>query len=127
MGGAIFLKPNLGSNIPFSAVKVKMKVAQHTVHGILQVRIPERIAVPFSRGSSQPSDQTSSPTLQADSLPAEPPGKPIPSPAKFCSLEVGLTFYSLDVSPAHTHTEVNYTLLVEEKSIILHLYCCFNK
>ena len=30
------------------------------------------VAVPSSRGSSQPSDGTQSPTLQADSLPSEP-------------------------------------------------------
>ena len=30
----------------------------HTVHGILQARILEWVAVPFSRGSSQPRDQT---------------------------------------------------------------------
>ena len=29
-----------------------------TVHGILQARILERVAVPFSRGSFQPRDQT---------------------------------------------------------------------
>ena len=45
----------------------------YTVHGILQARILEWVAVPFSKGSSQPR----SPTLQADSLPAEPPGKPV--------------------------------------------------
>ena len=28
----------------------------YTVHGILQTRILERVAVPFSRGSSQPRD-----------------------------------------------------------------------
>ena len=44
----------------------------HIVHGILQDRILEWVAVPFSRGSSQPR----SPSLQADSLPAEPPRKP---------------------------------------------------
>ena len=44
----------------------------HTVHGILQVKILEWVAFPFSRGSSQPR----SPTLQVDSLPAEPQGKP---------------------------------------------------
>ena len=88
-----------------------------SVHGILQARILEWLAVPFSRGSSQPRDWTqvfriagrffyhlrhqeaqeywsgepvsspgdlsdpgiesSSPTLQADSLPAEPPGNPV--------------------------------------------------
>ena len=30
----------------------------YTVHGILQVRILQWVAVPFSRGSSQPRDQT---------------------------------------------------------------------
>ena len=29
-----------------------------SVHGILQARIPDRVAMPFSRGSSQPRDQT---------------------------------------------------------------------
>ena len=64
-----------------------MKVAQlclplcdpmdYTVHGILQTRILERLAViPFSRGSSQPSDRARYPSLQVNSLPAEPPGKP---------------------------------------------------
>ena len=43
-----------------------------SVHVILQARILEWVALPFSRGSCQPR----SPTLQADSLPAEPQGKP---------------------------------------------------
>ena len=30
----------------------------YTVHGILQARIPEWVAFPFSRGSSEPRDQT---------------------------------------------------------------------
>ena len=47
-----------------------------TLHGILQARILKWVAFPFSRGSSQSRDQTRSPTLQADSLPAEPQGKP---------------------------------------------------
>ena len=44
----------------------------YTVHGILRARILEWVAFPFSRGSSQ----SRSPTLQADSLPAEPQEKP---------------------------------------------------
>ena len=44
-----------------------------SVHGILQARILEWVAVPFSRGSSQPR----SPKVQADSSPAEPQAKPI--------------------------------------------------
>ena len=48
----------------------------YTVHGILQARILEWVAIPFSRGSSQPRDQTQVSALQVDSLPAEPQGKP---------------------------------------------------
>ena len=50
-----------------------------SVHGILQARMLEWIAVPFSRGSSQPRDRTSFSCLlhcQADSLPLASPGKP---------------------------------------------------
>ena len=47
----------------------------YIVHGILQARILEWVAFPFSRGPSQPRDQTQSPTLQVN-LPAEPQGKP---------------------------------------------------
>jgi len=62
--------------------KVKAKGAQsclalctpldYTVRGILQARILEWVAFPFSRGFSQ----ARSPALQADSLPAEPQGSP---------------------------------------------------
>ena len=79
---------------------MKVKVAQScptvcdpvdcTVRGILQARILEWIALPFSRGSSQPRDQTHvSRTVggfffffsfflffRVDSLPAESQGKP---------------------------------------------------
>ena len=71
----------------FMKVKVKVKVAQscwtlcnpmdYTVHGILQARIMEWVAFPFSRKSSNPRTKPRSPALQADSLLAEPPGKPI--------------------------------------------------
>ena len=65
---------------------MKVKVAQlrltlcdpkdYTIHGILQARILDWVAVPFSRGSSQPRDRTQPPALQVDSFPAEPQGKP---------------------------------------------------
>ena len=48
----------------------------YTVHGFLQSRILEWVTIPFSRGSSQPEVEPRSPTLQADSLPPEPAGKP---------------------------------------------------
>ena len=49
----------------------------YTVHGILQARILQRVVFLFSRGSSQPRDQTQSPILYVDSLPVEPQEKPI--------------------------------------------------
>ena len=48
----------------------------HTVHGILQARIPEWVAFPFSKGLPNPGIKPTSPELQADSLSAEPQGKP---------------------------------------------------
>ena len=47
------------------------------VHGILQAKILEWVAIPVSRGSSQLKDQTRvSCITEADFLPTEPPGKP---------------------------------------------------
>ena len=46
-----------------------------SVHGILLTKILKWVAIPFSRGSSQPGDWTQSPTLLAGSLLSEPPGK----------------------------------------------------
>jgi len=42
------------------------------VHGILQARILEWVASPFSRGFSDPAIEPRCPALQADSLPSEP-------------------------------------------------------
>ena len=67
------LKPSSEFDLKFDLVLclifgLKVKVAQscptlcdpmdYTVHGILQARILEWLAVPFSRVSSQPRDQT---------------------------------------------------------------------
>ena len=48
-----------------------------SVHGILQARILEGVAIPFSREKHliNPGSKSGSPALQADSLPSEPPGK----------------------------------------------------
>ena len=45
-----------------------------SVHGILQARILEAVAIPFSRDLPDPGIEPGSPALQADSLPSEPPG-----------------------------------------------------
>ena len=49
---------------------------EYTVQGILQARILEWVAFPFSRGLLKPGIAPRFPTLQADSLPAESSGKP---------------------------------------------------
>ena len=47
-----------------------------SVHGISQARIQEWVAIPSSRGLPNPGIKPKSPSLQVDSLPPEPPGKP---------------------------------------------------
>ena len=47
------------------------------VHGVLQARMLEWVAIPFSGDLPNPGVEPRSPALQADSLPSEPPGKPI--------------------------------------------------
>ena len=69
-----------------SASGTRLEVAQscptlcdrmdYIVHGIHQATTLEWVAVPLSKGSSQPRGQMQSPALREDSLPAEPPGKP---------------------------------------------------
>ena len=48
----------------------------YTVHGILQARILEWVAIPFLGNLPNPGIKPRSPVLQADSLPAEPSEKP---------------------------------------------------
>ena len=57
-----------------------------SVHAVLQARILEWLAIPFSLGSSRPR----SPTLQADSLPSEPQGKPMNTGVSSLSLLHGI-------------------------------------
>ena len=47
-----------------------------SVHRILQARILEWVAIPFSRDLPDPGIKPGSPTLWVDPLPSEPPGKP---------------------------------------------------
>ena len=57
-----------------------------SVHGILQARIlelDEGLPFPFPGDLLNPGTEPRSPALQADSLPAEPPGKPINMTLRF--------------------------------------------
>ena len=67
----------------------------YSVHGILQVRILEWVAIPFSRDLPDPGVEPRSPALQVDSLQSEPqltytvyPREPM-----MISLNQGLTFF----------------------------------
>ena len=96
-----------------------MKVAQscltlcnpmdNTAHGILQARILEWVAFPFSRDFPNRGIKPRSPALQADSLPAEPQGKPkntgvgnIPFPADLSNLGIEPSSPALQADPLPT-------------------------
>ena len=49
----------------------------YRVHGILQAKILEWVPIPSSGDLPDPGMEPRSPTLGADSLPAEPQGKPV--------------------------------------------------
>ena len=57
----------------------------YTVHGILQARILEWVAFPSAEDLSNPGIKPRSPALRADSLPAEPRGKPAVTVDLHCS------------------------------------------
>ena len=58
--------------------------------GILQARVQEWVAMPSSGDLTNPGIKPRSPTLQADSLPAEPPGKPMNTGVGSLSLLQGI-------------------------------------
>ena len=61
-----------------------------SVHGILQARILEWVAIPSPGDLSYPGIEPWSPALQADSLPSELPGKPQEMEVEFdlCSVRL---------------------------------------
>ena len=81
----------------------------YRVHGILQARILEWVAFSFLGDLPNPGIDSRSPTLQADSLPAEPQrsprywsGEPIPSPGNLPDpgIELGSPALQVDSLPA---------------------------
>ena len=64
-------------HLMWSVEMMKNESESHSVVSrILQARILERVAFPFSRDLANPEIELRSPVLWADFLPAEPPGKP---------------------------------------------------
>ena len=84
-------------------IKVKVKFPQSCltfcdpmdciVFGIFRARILEWVAVPFSRGLSQPRDRTQVSSTSVDSLPSESTGKPCKS---LCNFKKHFYFIYLD-------------------------------
>ena len=71
-----FCKSSLWKWKSLSHVKTLCDPMDYTVRRVLQARILEWVAFPFSGDLPNPGIKHRSPTLQVDSLPAEPPGKP---------------------------------------------------
>ena len=105
----------------------------YTVHGILQARIPEWVAFPFSRGSSQPRDQTqvshiaggfftSWATREAQKYCS---GQPIPSPVGSDSgIKLGSPALHADFLPAKLLGKPQILIVndISDKELILRTY-----
>ena len=70
-GGGLVIKSWLTLTTPWTR-----NLPGSSVHGILQARILEWVAIPFFREFRDPGIEPRSSTLQADSLPTELSGKP---------------------------------------------------
>ena len=81
----MYRRSTLHACVPSAPVKPGVKGTQscptlcdpkdYTAHGILQGRVLELVAFPFSGDLPNPGIELRSPALRADSLPAEPQGK----------------------------------------------------
>ena len=69
-----------------------------------------------SRGSSQPRDWPRSPTLQADSLPSEPPGKPI-------GLQTGVSCTADSLSTELWGKPLNHPCIYTKGHIVKEFHC----
>ena len=85
-----------------------------SVHGILQARILEWVAISFSRGSSRPRDRTPISSTAGGFFTTVPPGKP--SSLYILDLCLNWVFVSLLLS-------CNNSLCVLEKSLIRSMLC----
>ena len=102
----------------------------YTVHGILQARILERAAVPFSRRSCQPRDQTQVfhvagrfftrwTTREAQEYWS---GKPIPSPADLPNPGIELGSPTLQVDSLPVKRSISSRIITHVIFIVQ--YCC---
>ena len=86
----------------------------YTVHGIFPVRILEWVAYPSPGDLPNPGNEPGSPALQADSLPSEPPEKPILTilSSKYLLLISGIYIgASLEKNPLENGTATHSSIL----------------
>ena len=107
------LQAGLCSTVQLFATPVDCSLPGSSVHGILQARILEWVAISFSRDLPNPGIEPRSPALWADALLSEPPGK-LPS------LHPHRIFLSLEHQP-YTHLSVlavpfDWTFMVDSFS-----------
>ena len=110
-----------------------------SVHGIFQARILEQVAIPFSRGSSQPRDQTA---LAVGFFTAEPSGKTIQIPELYISPVKNVYFIFMNLPqlyleiPVHSKPPLHDTSIISVLSpsvfvwyVFSHLFTfpCYNK
>ena len=100
---------------PILCVPMHHSLPGSSVHGILQARILEWVSMPFSRGSSQPRDQTQVSLCllhwQVGSLPLAPSGKPI-IPNGLYHIELFLRVSIIDrFSPNHLSSQYGISQL----------------
>ena len=92
-----------------------------SVHGILQLRILEWVAIPFSRESSQPRNRTRVSCIAPDYLPSELLGKPIVMLTKYwqnkCFREMCELFWEGSINTSKD----KLFLLLRDKNLNIHL------
>ena len=71
-------KSEFAQSCPTLCDPMDCNLSGSSVHGIFQARVLEWIAIPSPEDLPNPGIEPGSPTLQADALPSEPPGKIYP-------------------------------------------------
>ena len=109
-----------------------------SVHGILQARILEWVAIPFSRELPNPGIEPRSPSLQAGSLPSESPGKLKNTPKKMLTKKkqplrkLGSLMFSLQIILFSFFSNlwnlwkfhINWDVLTELRNCVLTFFSC---
>ena len=87
-----------------------------SVHGILQARILELVAISFFRGSCQSRNGTWV-SCSADSLHSEPPGKPLPTMERDAYILKAQLAFSTSLSQNLSELELLFTVCLSQDTI----------